>query len=149
MRRTAGLGLLLAAVLAAGCARSPWDEIVSGFGGIKEVLVPIEAADLLALTNAAKTGEGGPGSFPRLSPGFVYGKAQVEGRELIVRLAYTEEEAPEGAVMTMSMMDFLHSAVDDPKAEGLSVNGHKPFGVALSKDQARQLIEALKKRGSK
>lgn len=64
--------------------------------------MPIEPAGLLALQPGGRLSD--------LPP--TYMTVQHEGRSLVVRPAYMEKDAPEGACMSISLMAFLRSAAD-------------------------------------
>jgi len=52
--------------------------------------------------------------------------------------------------MTMGLMDFLRSAADDPRAQGIAVNpgsAGAPFAAILEDDGVERLIASLKRRG--
>lgn len=133
--------VLAAAALAAalgGCARSQWQTIVDEFAQLSEFMMPIEPSGLLALQAGGRLSDMPP----------VYMTIQHKGQSLLVRPAYTESEAPEGANMSISLMAFLRAAADDPKAAGIALNpGKTRISIVLEKEEVLRLIAALKERG--
>jgi len=123
-------------------------KIVTGISHVQHFLVPVDPASLVALSSAAAAGL--TLQQARITPEFVYVKVTVEERALNARAAYTEKEAPEGAVVAMSPMTFLLSAAADAKADGVAINPGvpgAPLSAALDKETTLRVIESLKKRG--
>ena len=85
-----------------------------------------------------------------LRPRFTYATVTLEdGRALKVRPAFNEQLAPAGAVMSVSHMDFLRWALEDPAAEGVALNpGAKPeYSAVVEKSELPRLMRSLETRG--
>lgn len=128
-----------------------WIRVVDEFNQIDGVAVPIEGAlSVLSLQQAFLTKGIGEVRMSDMRPAFIYDKVEVDGKTLSVLSADTDSHAREGTVLTMGLMEFLHTAADDPKAEGIALNRGDPkaaFRSTLTKAEVQRLIEDLKVRG--
>ena len=125
-------------------------KIVTELSHIDTFEVPIESTFHSALLEGAQKGLNLKDL--KLHPKFTYLAVRVGEADLLVRPAYTEGRAPQGAVMTMPLMEFLRSTADDPRAQGIAVNpgvAGGTFSVTLEKPQILRVIESLKRRGFK
>lgn len=141
---------LAAAAAAAWQALLPqrlYAKMLLELGAFPTLVVPVEAGYQELVAAAAKEGKRAHELPP---PAFTYASVMHEGRTLRVRPAYSEKEAPEGAFITMSLLAFMRSAADDPKAEGAALNpgvAKAPFSVILPKDQTQRVVASLIRRG--
>ncbi|MBI4346995.1 MAG: hypothetical protein HY553_09085 [Elusimicrobia bacterium] len=149
-----------ALVLAAGVAavtpalrrQMRWAETVNRFSVNVPFVVPIDASTLGALQEAARSGAG-PGAAAALGPPkFTYVDVRLAGgRRVRARPVYYEQQAPEGAIMTVGLLEFLRSAAQDPQAEAVALNpgGSPDYAASLERESIPRLIESLRARGLK
>lgn len=148
--------LAIAAVVLAAAAAAAWRALLPqrlyakmllDLGAFPTLVVPVEAGYHERVAAAAREGKR---VHELAAPTFTYLPVRHEGRTLSVRPAYSEKEAPEGAFVTMSLLGFMRSAAEDPKAEGAAVNPgvvKAPFSAVLAKDQAQRVVASLRRRG--
>ena len=149
-----------------------WKDALEALRSVSEVSVPIDSAKTMLALQAEqiKQVQSGAGAdelnVKQLRPAFKYEQIVKNGKQILARPAfigsmdgaYMEKDSPlkvstgaSGMQMTISLMQFLHSAVDDPKAELITFNHGKSgtFNAELTKDETLSLIEALINSGVK
>lgn len=120
-----------------------WRGVVDRLNALGTVSVPIDGmASLLSLQGALEEKGIGQVKTADLRPAFLYQEAKLDGKALMVLVISSKEEKREGAFLTMDFMEFLHAALDDPKAEGVMIDAE-----VLSKAQVSRLLADLKGRG--
>jgi len=143
-KRLALAALAVLAVVASLALRKQnrWAQKVNRFSAANVLVAPIDVSTLLEMQAAA--------SARGLKPRFTYATVALEdGRRVPARPAYYEPNAPEGAVMTISPMDFLLSARDDSGAEAVALNpGLGPeLSATVEKGDLMSLVASLERRG--
>lgn len=152
MKKVLGALVLVAAGTAAFLglrARHRWANIVNEVSRTEKFLVPIDPAMLLAMRRALEK-DGLAANVSTIKTQYTYLTVPVEGKSLVVRPAYTENNAPVGTLMSANPIGFFRSAAEDSKAEGVAINFEVPdarFSAILDKAGVFRMIESLKKRG--
>jgi ribosomal protein L7/L12 len=132
-------------------AEPPWKAAFTALRGVEDVSLPIESKQTMLALQQAAAAKGGDGlKVGDLRPAFTYEPVDIDNLQTLARPAYTVRSGKPGMNMTIPLMEFLQSAVDDPQADAVVFNpgvAQAPFRAVLGKADTRQLLAALVQSG--
>lgn len=145
MPRLLSLTILASILILPACGRRD-GPVARRLRPLKEVFVPVRTSSLLSMDKALAEKGIGNVMASDLKPQFQYWEwKRKEGNVLAIGV-YTQRAAlpREGAFLTMSPVQFLQTAMDDPEVNGILFNPNTPQAWFIIRREIPPALESLK-----